>query len=307
MPMFRRFAVASLALAVLALTGPARAQAPSNLRWKFKEGQTIRYVLSQKTNSSISVGGQSLDNAFEQEFEMTWKVKAVRADGSAEMSQVFDRVKYGMDSVLGQVAVDTKDEKDPEGPAAMLGGVFRALVGADSTMVMTALGEIKELKLPAKATEALKNVPQLPGGPRTLSEDSFKDIIQQATLVLPEKALAVDATWTSKREVPQAQLGTMVTDTTYTFRGPDAQEKGLDKIDVKSVMDLKVNPDAPFTAKMNKQDSQGTVLFNREAGQVVRSKVEQKFELGIEAMGQQIDSETKSTITITLRDEAKSN
>src|SRR5262245_37566051 len=96
MTMLRRIALAALALAVVGTFAPARAQAPSGLRWKFKEGQTLRYLLSQNTSSSISVGGQSIDNTIEQAFEVTWKVKSVKSDGSAELTQVFDRAKMAM-------------------------------------------------------------------------------------------------------------------------------------------------------------------------------------------------------------------
>jgi hypothetical protein len=302
MIMLRRIALAALALAVVGMLSPARAQAPSGLRWKFKEGQTLRYLLTQNTNSSISVGGQSIDNTTEQAFEVTWKVKSVKSDGSAEMTQVFDRAKMAMDTVLGQFTVDTNDEKDPEGPGAALGQIFRALVGGEATMVMSPLGEIKDFKLPAKAAEALKNVPQMPGSGRMLSEESFKGIVEQATLVLPGKTLRVDESWNSKREQPQPPVGTILIDTTYTFKGPDEKNKALDKIDLKSTLDLKVNPDFPVVVKINKQDVKGTVLFDREGGFLKSSKVDQKLDLGMEAMGQNIDSETKNTVAITLRD-----
>jgi len=300
----RRFALAALALAVVGTLAPssARAQATSGLRWKFKEGQTLRYLLSQNTTSSISVGGQSIDNTIEQAFEVTWKVKSVKADGSAEMVQVFDRAKMSMDSVLGQFAVDTNEEKDPEGPAAALGQVFRALVGGEATMVMSPLGQVQEFKLPAKAVEALKNVPQVPGSPKMLSEESFKGIVEQATLVLPGKPLKAGETWTSKREQPQPPVGTILIDSTYTFKGPDEKDKALDRIDLKSTLDLKVNPDFPVVVKIRKQDVGGTILFDREGGFLKNSKVDQKLDLGLEAMGQDIDQESKTTIAITLRD-----
>ncbi len=301
MLMLRRSVIASLALVLLGAVG-ARAQAPSDLRWKFKEGQVLRYVLNQNTSMGISVGGQSIDNSIDQMYELTWKVKAVKADGSAEMVQVFDRVKYMMDSVLGQMSVDTKDEKDPEGPAAAMGQVFRALVGAEATMVMTPLGEIKDFKLPAKAAEMLKNLPGMPGGQRMVSEDTFKEMVEQSTLVLPGKPLAANASWNTKRDVPRPPIGSMLVDSTYTFKGADPQNKALDKIDIKSAVELKVNPDSPFTVKIKKQDIQGGIVFNRDGGFLTNSKVEQKLDLEIEAMGQQIDQETKTTISITQRE-----
>lgn len=322
--MTRHFALAA-AVAVLAgmstqaqvQTKPAvkaqvKAQAPAAtapaatgaLKWKFKEGEKLQYLLDQQSVSALSVNGQMIENKVNQTFDMTWTIKKVMPDGSAEMTQTFDRVRFKTEGLLGEVAFDSKDAKEPEGPAAALAQVFRTLVGNDASLTMTALGEIKDLKLPEKAVEALKNSPPGPGGQRTMSEESFKNIIQQSALVLPGKPLAANGTWTEKREMPQPPLGSMAVNTTYTFKGADAQNKALDRIDLKSTMELKVNPDFPVMVTLKEQDVKGAISFDREAGHVTTSKTEQKLKLILETMGQEIEQETNTTIAITLQDGA---
>lgn len=292
------------ALILVACLAPASiAQKPTEFRYKFQEGQTFPYLLKQSTESVVSINGQTIEQKLEQTFDVTWKVKKVRDDGSAEIAQTFDRVRFTLDSLLGQMSFDTKDGKEAEGPLAQIGAIFRDLVGGEGSIRVTPLGEVVDVKLPAKASEALKNVPALPGGQRMLSEETFQTIFSQAMVIFPEKPAA---TWTSKREIGQPPVGTMVLDTTYTHAGPDAQSKGLDRVDAKIKLDYKFNADLPVTIKLKKQDVSGTSLFDRAKGQLVNSTLNQKIDLSIDAMGSDLDQETKTTVTMSLQDGAES-
>ncbi|MFO0956554.1 MAG: DUF6263 family protein [Isosphaeraceae bacterium] len=294
---------AALALTLVTCLAPAAiAQQAPDLRYKFQEGQTFPYLLKQSTESTVSINGQTIEQKLEQTFDVTWKVKKVRDDGSAEMIQTFDRVRLNLDSLLGQMEFDTKGGKDAEGPMAQLGAVFRNLVGEEGSARVTPLGEVVDIKLPAKAAEALKNVPALPGGQRMLSEDTFQNIFSQAMLIFPEKPAT---TWTTKREIGQPPLGSMLMDTTYTYAGPDAESKDLAKIDSKINLDYKFNAELPVTIKLKKQDVSGSGLFDRAKGRLVSSKLNQKIELAIDAMGMELEQETKTTVTMSLQDSSE--
>lgn len=298
-PLARKSPAALALFLVASLVPTSIAQQAPELRYKFQEGQTLPYQLQQSTESTVSINGQTIEQKLEQTFDVTWKVTKVRGDGSAEIAQTFDRVRLKLDSLLGQMEFDTKDGKEAEGPMAQLGAVFRDLVGGEGSIRVTPRGDVVDVKLPAKAAEALKNVPALPGGQRMLSEETFQNIFSQAMLSFPEKAAT---TWSTKREIGQPPVGTMLMDAEYTHAGPDAQSKGLDKIDSKINLDYKFNADLPVTIKLKKQTAGGTSLFDRAKGLLVRSKLSQTVELAIDAMGMDLEQETKTTVTMSLQD-----
>src|SRR4051812_19360867 len=117
-----RIALAALAALVLA-QGAARADAP--LRWKFTKGKAIHYVLTQKAVSKTQAQGQLLETTMTQTMDMTWAFTGVNPDGSARMEQTLDRIQFTMESPFGKVAVDTKDDKEAEGPAGAVAKVLR--------------------------------------------------------------------------------------------------------------------------------------------------------------------------------------
>jgi hypothetical protein len=204
----------------------ARAKGPipvaGILKWKFKEGERFQYVIDKQTITKTS---RMIELKTSQTFDMTWTIKKVLRDGSAEMTQTFDRIRFKTEGMLGEnpldsVAFDSKESKDPQGPATALGQVLRTLVGNDATLTMTALGEVKDLKLPQRAVVALKGEPQPISTQSPLTENDFKEIIMESTLVLPGKRLAANDTWTERRQKKGPQ-GSIAENITYTFRGPN--------------------------------------------------------------------------------------
>lgn len=296
---------AALAITLAACLAPAAtAQKAPEFRYKFQEGQVFPYLLKQATESILSINGQTIEQKTDQTFDVTWKVKKVRDDGSAEIGQTFDRVRVNIDSILAQFEFDTKDDKEAQGPLAQLGTLYRELVGEEGSIRVTPRGEVLDVKLPTKAAAALKNLPPLPGGQRLLSEDTFQSIFRQAMVIFPDKPAA---TWNDKREVSQPPLGTLLMDSTFTLADPDAQSKGLDKIDSKINLDYKFNADLPVTIKLKKQEAGNSCLFDRDKGRLVDSKLNQKVEMALDAMGTELEQETRTTVTMTLQEAAASN
>lgn len=295
--------LALAASALLGLSSPAHAQ-DGDLRWSFKEGDTLHYLLTQESTTKTNFQGNALVNKNDQSFDMTWKVKGVKPDGSAELAQTFDRIRFKAEGINGAVSFDSMEDKALDPNVEALAKVFRALIGAEITLTMTPAGETKDIKLPAKAVDALNSIPVPPGGQRMLSEDSFKNIIELATLPLPGKPTEKGANWAKTRE-NASPLGTMTVDTTYTLQGPAETEKALDQIGLKAALKLNVKPDLPVKATIKSQEVQGLALFDRKAGHLKSSKLDQTVELDLEAMGRTIQQETITKIAITEQDAAK--
>src|SRR5262245_48672659 len=124
------------ALAILAVGFVASARGESPLRWKFKEGQSLDYVLERTAEGKVSLMGAEFAFKMGMAFDTTWKVKSVAADGSANVEQTVERIQISMSSPLaGDVAYDSKSGDKPDaGPvwtllepvvSGMLGETFK--------------------------------------------------------------------------------------------------------------------------------------------------------------------------------------
>ncbi len=230
-------------------------------------------------------------------FDVTRTVKKLLSNGSAEMALKFDRIRVNTsgkieNNPLESVVFDSKDAKDPEGPAADLGAVLRTLVGNDATFTITPLGELSDLRLPEKAVDALKDRPQPISTQNPLTEDDFKEVITESTLVLPGKKLAANGTWTEKKQ-SQAQQGPIFEKMTYTFKGPNAKHKTWDHVNVKIAAALGSGLFRPQV-----QSFKGSIDFDRELGHIAAATSNRKYKFGLGT----VEAEFETTITVSLPD-----
>ncbi|MFO0956553.1 MAG: DUF6263 family protein, partial [Isosphaeraceae bacterium] len=222
-----------LALALLLIAGaaaPARSMAQeAPLRWKLRQGQELKYVQKQQTISTANANGQPIDNKMEQVFHSTWKVKSLQADGSAEMTQSFDRVQFSMESPIGNTSFDTNEKAAKvDGPLAGMADAFRSIIGKDVTLMMAANGEIKKVTIPDSVTEGMQKVGVGPDGKPILSAEMLKGIIEQSGVPLPSKPLKPGDSFTVERDVP-SPIGSMHVVTAYTFKGPEKSGSPIER------------------------------------------------------------------------------
>ena len=94
---FPRTAVWML-VAVLGTGGTQVAQGAQTPRWKFKQGETLRYTMMQETSQGMKANGQDIKTSLNQTVDLHWSVKNVAGDGVAELSQTIDRVRTKIES-----------------------------------------------------------------------------------------------------------------------------------------------------------------------------------------------------------------
>jgi hypothetical protein len=102
----RRIALALLGLAAWSLTA-AVASAQTTLRYKFKEGDSLKYVLEQKMTMNMNVMGNDIEIKMNQNSDMTWSIGSVDDKGNAKITIKFGRQKMSMDAPMGKIDVDT--------------------------------------------------------------------------------------------------------------------------------------------------------------------------------------------------------
>ena len=261
------------------------------LRWKFSKGQTIHYTMTQKTLSKTEAGGQKGEFTQNQDTDMTWKITKVDASGNAEMDQTIDRIVLTTTGPAGEMKVDTKTEPGPEenGPIGMAAKVLRGMVGSPFHMKMSVQGDISDVTVPPKVLEALKGLGPAFGA--MFSEEGIKRMTGQATIVLPEKAVAKGYTWKSNKSLPMP-FGTMLLDSTYTYEGPEGP---IARIGVAVKSDIKPSENGTMSVKLVSSDGKGEYRFDPKAGMLRNSEMNMKMTMQIKVGGQEMVTEVDST------------
>jgi hypothetical protein len=252
----------------------------ATLRWKFKPGETLRYLMDQKTVTTARFsGGQELKDTLTQSITLNWAVSAVNPDGSASLVQTIEQVVDRADGPFGKYEYDSKAGKEPEGPiAASRVPLLKALIGTPIAFKMSPLGEPSEVKVPEKLTEVLKQAgPAAAAAAQLFSEEGLKNMILQTTLIVPDDDLTAGKTWSRQRKESMPGIGVMILDTTFTYQGTDPKT-GLDLIAREARINLLPPEDAKdnFPLKIKSQDSKGVIHFDSAAGRLVDSEANEK-------------------------------
>ncbi len=256
--------------------GPRRPGRPGRaLRWKLKPGETLHYVMEQKTETSEKAGAQEIKSTLSQTTGMSWAIRDVQSDGVANVVYTIDWIRSRFDSPFGTFAYDSKDPKEPQGLiAATLVPLFKALIGARFTFKMSPQGVLSDVKVPEELTRALQAAGPAGGGASIFSEEGLKNMIVESSLTLPEDDRK---TWTRQVKIT-SPFGTTTLDKTYTNQGPDPTAANVVKIELVTKVDLPPQPEGGIPFKVKEQERKGTFDFDTAAGRVIRSEVTERLE-----------------------------
>ncbi|MGE0712388.1 MAG: hypothetical protein AB7N76_32995 [Planctomycetota bacterium] len=244
-----------LAAALLA-GGVAQAQSSTQLHWKFEKGKVRTEISRSKVHMSMDMMGQTMEVAQDQTYWTVAKIVDVDAEGTATVERSIKRVLMYMDNPqLGKFTIDTDKKEDPEGPAAMVAGQVRGLVGGKITYKMKATGEISDVKVDDALAAGS-------GGA------NLEQLAKQSAVTFPAD-LSVGKTFETKADMAQGPMTMRIT-STYTYKG---KHKGLEKFDCGQKMEIVPDPNMPMQMKIGKQSSEGEYLFDAAKGWVDRVKV----------------------------------
>lgn len=279
------------AAALLATT----ANAAEPLAWKFAPGLTNRYQMTQDTNFTINTGeGGEAKSQSVLITDISWTVQKVNDDGSATLKQQIDRVRIKAETGESQVAeIDSASGENPQGQAATLVPLLKALTGAAFTVTMTSRGEVKDVEIPDAIIDALKNQPGAAQMGDLATSEGFKKLVRQASFVLPEE-LEPGVEWTAKTESQLPAVGTQTALTTYRYEGvKEIEGKPMEVFSAR--LELKF-AGGQVPVEITKQQSAGEVHFNREAGRLESTEIEQRTEATMTVSGKPI----KQTINLNV-------
>jgi hypothetical protein len=299
---FRATRLLAVLIAALLCMLPALSTAQEPLRWKFEQGQKLDYDMIQDMTIGSTggpLGAQTM--TMRQEMDMTWAVEGVNEDGDAVIRQKFDRMKIKMTlpPPLGTIEYDSKSGQAPQGPAAMLAPMYKAMTEAEFELTMTPRGEIKDVKIPDQVLAALRNSPGAAAMGDMATPEGFKKMISQGALVLPEEAAEPGKEWTTKVEVNNPMAGKQVIETTYRFQGVEEQDgTTFAKIEPELKMQFEGTPQVQMN--VSEQDSSGEILFNVDEGRLQSSNLKQNVTIDITVAGQMMQQKIDQTIEVNV-------
>lgn len=285
---------ASLRLCAILLAATSVA-ADEPLTWKWSEGDTARYEMTQKMTMSMDAGpaGQ-VDATSQVGMVMSWAVEAVTTEG-AQIRQATERIVMQSDGPGSQgFEYDSQDEDPPAGMAALIAPMFEAMVESHFMITMLPTGEYTDVTLSEELAEAFK---RLPGG--AVSADMVAQMSRQGALKFPEEPLALGDTWTTDVDINTPQIGVIKATTTYTYDGPREIDGREYEAFTPSVSAMSVGDDQ-HAAKVSIEttDSTGEILFDREAGRLFRSRVLQTMTVTVTIGEKQIVNKIEQAVEL---------
>ncbi|MEZ6098423.1 MAG: DUF6263 family protein [Pirellulaceae bacterium] len=278
------FAVIAITMDSIFAAATASAADPpgaKSLRWKLRDGESLRVQFSQEMVMKSSGVGEALSTEADMSMELQWRVTGTQPDGSMQMDQSIERLRMEMKTSDGESLVyDSASKEPPQGMAATIAKGLKPLIGVTFLQEMSDRGQITSIKLSPGAEEALKTAHAGAQLKDVFSQDGMRQLISEVTAVLPEKPVRVGDTWQAVNTT-NSPLGPLQTETTYTYRGTvNVEQRALERIDVAMKIGFGDGQNAlGLNVKVQGQHNGGSMYFDAAAGRFVQSVIKQDMTL----------------------------
>jgi hypothetical protein len=287
-----RFLQALLALCVA--SAPLAAQ--ESLLWKFKPGEKFHYTRTQDTTKNTTAGGVTTKESTLRAADMTVAVNQVAADGTAQITQTVDRVRYRRESPAGVVEYDSASAGAPKGAAVRVAANLKELLDSEFTFRVTPHGETRDIRVLARAAAGVNSPARTASA---LTADGIKSLLP--FFALPEGAVTPGTTWREQSEFAEPSLGMRKVDTAYKYAGPEPHGgRQLIKITLES--DIRFLPRKGAKVKMDLKSCRnaGTIFFDARAGRLEVRQETEKLKLALIEKDRILDQEVEITSGVKL-------
>jgi hypothetical protein len=274
----------AVAAGFLAIVVSPAARAQVKLEYKFPEGQKLTYKTTTKIQQVLTIQGMEIPTDVDSTTVDSETVGKRRDDSTLPLVHKPESVRFALSLPGGlDVTYDSSDPKKIENDQlAFLNDVFKLAGEAVYTVVLDGQNKVKAVEgteailEKAEKLEDEKAKAALQG---ELKPDKIKRQFEQAHRNLPDVLARPGDTW-ERTEISDIGGGqTLTFKKKYEYAGTEKKgDKTLDKITSKSTeVKYAMDPDAPSPLKVSKSDlkiesSDGTLLFDREAGCVVEAQ-----------------------------------
>lgn len=250
------------------------------LRLWLEKGSTYRMLLTMDQDIAQTIMGQvhDLKQLFSTGFSTT--VKEIGEDGTYLLAYRYEKLRFRQSGPIVEMEYDSEKPDEVVHPLAW---AFAALVGQEFTARMKPTGEVVEVGgLEALIDALLKELPAMPGVAEQFREqfgdESMKQMIQQASIIYPDRPLAAGENWSNSIVISQGFP--LIIDNDWTIA-----EIGTDVVRVGVESQISSNPDGKpiqiggmtISYSLN-GDQVGMLTLNRKTGWTAAGEMTQMVE-----------------------------
>jgi len=303
--------VTTVGVGLMMMAAAPAARAQVKLEYKFPEGQTLTYKTTMKMNQILTLAGMEIPTEVEQTIVSSRVIGKRAGDSTLPVQEKVEAFRADMSLPGGmQITFDSKqpDAKIENEQLAFLADVFKLAGETTYTVVLDGQNKVKAIEGTEKLQEkADKLNPLVRDTMRNrFSAEKLKVGFEESHGNLPDVLARPGEPWERTMTINSDQE--LILRKKYEYAGTEKRgDKTLDKITVKTLdIKMKSDPNSQAPSKVTKSDlkvdsSDGTILFDREAGRVVesRDKLHVKGSLTVAAAGQEYPGELDLTMDTT--------
>jgi hypothetical protein len=304
--------VAAIGVGLLSMVAAPSARAQVKLEYKFPEGKTLTYKTTVKLNQVMTIGGMEIPVEGEETAVSSQVIGKRAGDASLPVQHKIESSRNEL-SLPNNIQV-TFDSKDPNSKidnedVKFLEDLFRLASEINYTVVLDAKNQVKAIEGTEKLLEKVEKLdPKVRAVMRDeLQAEKLKKKFEQSHANLPDVLARPGEPW-ERSEILDIGGRELSVRKKYEYAGTEKKEdKTLDKITSK-VLEVKMAPESNdespvqvTKSDMKVESSEGTILFDREAGCIVevRGKLRIKGSATYKIMDQEIPGELEVTIETT--------
>ena len=260
-------------LGICLLFTAARAHGEASLAWKLKPGESLHVAIEQKTDSQIAFSGKAAKTTIELTLVLGWNVLSAD-DSGFKIRQTVERIRQKLSTQqAGTIEFDSASSSRQTGPAADLATSLRPLVGVSFDLTMSPRGEITVAEPSNEPAKALLAALETAAAGDPAARGAVEQLLRRPLLVLPEKPVNQNDTWSTTAERNTA-AGPLKIDTTYELQSlSDQGGKQVASI----AMSAKVAPSSGGGLKVTDSQHSGEIDFSLSDGRVIRIDQTQKL------------------------------
>jgi len=260
---------------------------PVELKLKWPKGERVVQDMNMKQSMEFAIPGQAgpmkQEMTMGQEYGLTVLNDTPGGGHEVEMEFLSARMRMGMGTkTMMDYDSTKKSSTDKSNPMA---DVFGKIVGAKVRYFLNADNQVERLE---GIDELLNRLTSGTGGnamapfKSMFNDDYFKKMMSQ-NLFLPAKAVQPGDTWPVKIDFSMGNMGTMVTDYTFTFQKWEMHGKrNCARLDFQGTVKTKSNSN-PTPTGMSISDIDGTTSgvswFDPELGIIIDTTMNQDMSM----------------------------
>jgi hypothetical protein len=287
-------------LAIFVWAAASAAHAQTTLRYQFKEGDKLHYVVEQKTKTTMNIMDKDMETKMNATLDVSWNIVKVDREGNAQVQLKVTRARVAVEAPVGKGEWDSDSKEEPVGKSAKaVALIAKSLAALELAGTFAPTGESKDMKVTEESLKALNLKPNEMEMKELVNSDLFKVLMFQT--IFSKDGIAKGKSWSNKTET-KSQIGKIASTTTATYEGP-AEKDGvtLEKATLKTTVKLDADPDAAVKFTIKSAKGAGHVLFDNKSGRLIEAVTNNNTEVLIEAMEMKGTQTTEQTTTIRLQ------